>query len=239
MANVSVKDTWFSDPRRNRLIKLLNCDPRLVDGIMLECWRIGQEFEVKGDLPSFRIFNSSELQAIISAGLAERSGDGVYFFGSKEAAVYRLKSKISGSVGGKKSAEMRRSKINNLTVAKASESNLPLLLPLLPQELNTYTPTVVGDFGFDSFWEEYPKKEGKTLAQKSYAKQIKNAESHKTLMFALKNYKAKIKRNSTKKEFVKQGSTFMRDWRDFLEPELEETKPASGPEFWPGVSDVE
>jgi hypothetical protein len=240
VATISVKDTWFTDPRRGRLIRLLKCDPRLVDGIMLEYWRTGQEFEVKGDLPSIHIFDSSELQAIASVGLAELRGEYVYILGSKEAAAYRLKNRESGRVGGLKSAEARRSDSNDLTQAKPkrdpSESNLsPSPSPLPSHSLKPNTRgdkffSLVSEQTMKAIWREsYPRKDGWTRGWAELRKQCLAPDTDpQAFREAVVRFSREMKRQERPYDKILGFPNFCLEWRDWVEfePPQEDAAPS-------------
>lgn len=61
---------------------------------------------------------------------------------------------------------------------------------------------------FEQFWKLYLKKEGKKTAYKAFNKARKEY-SLEIIVEGLESYNAQIKRNGTKKQFIKNGSTFL------------------------------
>lgn len=95
------------------------------------------------------------------------------------------------------------------------------------------------DFNFDKIYQEYPRKEGKQRGIKICQQQIKTAEDHQSLLKATKNYAEKCRRENTEPKYIKQFSTFMGCWRDYLEvhekpkPAMYRPLPPASPDEWP------
>jgi hypothetical protein len=267
VATVSVKDTWWSDPRRNRLITALGGQIHEADGLMLECWRIGQEFAARGsDLPSFRIFDPSKLQAILSSGLAEKRGDGIYIFGSRDAAEYRIRRKESGKLGGEKSAEMRRNKINDLGEANAkqnepfsssssfsssSQEHKSYLNPHPVDETLRKKDPTAEHFSVrmserevkDKLLPLAPNKMGWTAAWREVIKPqlAANPDILPTLEAAIRNFSAEMKRLKREESKIMTFANFFLKgfWRDFINPEKnEDFSQESKAQDYSGVSEV-
>lgn len=74
---------------------------------------------------------------------------------------------------------------------------------------------------FLDFWSKYPRKMGKTVAEKRFKSQIKNHADYQLLIDAVNRYKQYILNNQTQREFIKHGSTWMGEWRDWLEVDID------------------
>lgn len=72
---------------------------------------------------------------------------------------------------------------------------------------------------FADFWSRYPRKVGKGKAEKSWQKEIKSGTSPDQIFEALDRYQAHLKTEGTESKYVLHGSTFMNQWRDWLDPE--------------------
>jgi hypothetical protein len=68
---------------------------------------------------------------------------------------------------------------------------------------------------FDSFYEEYPKHEGKKQAYKAYCSVARKGTSHETIMERLETYKSKIKSARTELQYVRMPSTFLNNIEDY------------------------
>lgn len=68
---------------------------------------------------------------------------------------------------------------------------------------------------FDKLWDQYPRREGKKAAQKSYISAIKAGHNYQEVEMSLQNYLKIIKENNTDKKFIKHGSTFFNNWEDY------------------------
>lgn len=68
---------------------------------------------------------------------------------------------------------------------------------------------------FLAFYDSYPRKEGKTAAQKTYTAKMKQGVDHGAIMAALGAYKAQIANKHTEPQYIKQPSTFLNCFEDF------------------------
>lgn len=121
MARINLEDCFWADPRFTYLSKLLNDDLRAI-GACIRLWRIAQSYSVRGELLPESAFNFAMLpNELFDAGFAERRDAGIYVKGADEHFSWLLSKVENGKIGGIKSGESRRSKINNLTEANRSE----------------------------------------------------------------------------------------------------------------------
>ena len=69
---------------------------------------------------------------------------------------------------------------------------------------------------FNELWQLYPKKQGKTDAQKKYCKYRNEGTSYEKVYQGLKEYNAYIKRKGIEQKFIKNGSTWFNQkcWDD-------------------------
>ena len=69
---------------------------------------------------------------------------------------------------------------------------------------------------FEELWKTYPKKQGKTNAQKSYIKARKEGTSKEQVEKGLQNYVNYIDRNKIEQRYIKMGSTWFNQkcWED-------------------------
>lgn len=67
---------------------------------------------------------------------------------------------------------------------------------------------------FDKIWTRYPNKDGKKQALKHFMVSVKTKEDFEAIEKALKNY---LGSDRVKKGFVKNGSTWFNNWRDWIE----------------------
>lgn len=130
MPRINIEEKWWSDPRRGRLAEKLG--RRVADGLMLEAWRISQEFN--GNTFSWKIyFDEVEVQAMLSVGLAELHGENLYIKGSKEHHDWIKEQRRRASLGG----QATKRKNNSLQEAPAT----PTLGPPLGQSLGPPSPS--------------------------------------------------------------------------------------------------
>lgn len=70
---------------------------------------------------------------------------------------------------------------------------------------------------FETFWEEYPRKEGKAEAYKKYMARRKDGWSDEELLRAAKNYAYVCRKHKTEKEYIKHAKTFLSENTPFVD----------------------
>lgn len=90
---------------------------------------------------------------------------------------------------------------------------------------------------FEVIWDQYPAKDGKKAAEKHFKASVKTLEDFEAIKKALTNYLASER---VKKGFVKNGSTWFNNWRDWVNY-TETAKPVPAKPGEPGyiVTDVD
>lgn len=71
-------------------------------------------------------------------------------------------------------------------------------------------------FNFEYIYNAYPRKEGKTRGLEKLKSQIKTEQDYLSLQEAVKNYSEQTAGQD--KKYIKQFSSFVSVWRDYLEP---------------------
>ena len=69
---------------------------------------------------------------------------------------------------------------------------------------------------FESIWELYPKKQGKTKAFESYKKAVKDGVTDEQIIKGINDYNKQIEIQQTDIQYIKQGSTFFNQ-RNYLD----------------------
>jgi len=69
--------------------------------------------------------------------------------------------------------------------------------------------------GFITFYDAYPRKEGKTQAAKTYNAKIKQGADPAAILASLAVYKAQIVQKHTEPQYIKQPSTFLNCFEDY------------------------
>lgn len=90
------------------------------------------------------------------------------------------------------------------------------------EENNTYAQTEVRAsvcFDFSNLYASYPRKEGKSLGLRKLKSAIKTLEDFEDLKKAIDNYSKHCQKAGTEKQYIKHFSTFVSEWRDWLDPE--------------------
>lgn len=74
-------------------------------------------------------------------------------------------------------------------------------------------------FDFEILYQIYPRKQGKTKGMEKCIKEITTEQLYSDLKKAIENYGKICASQNTEKKYIKQFSTFMNCWRDYLENE--------------------
>lgn len=95
------------------------------------------------------------------------------------------------------------------------EHQTPLLLPPTPEA----NPPMKLTFDFESIYQDFPRKMGKSRGLEICKKKITTEKDFEDLKFAVKRYREHIEREGRPAEYILYFSTFMNQWRDWLNPE--------------------
>lgn len=79
-------------------------------------------------------------------------------------------------------------------------------------------------FDFEKVWNLYPKKFGKKQSEKHFKASVKTEQDYNELTKAINNYNEQIKQNKTEDKYIKHGSTFFNNWRDYVNIEIKPTR---------------
>lgn len=71
---------------------------------------------------------------------------------------------------------------------------------------------------FVDFYSGYPRKIGKSLANKSYLRERKNGASHEEILLAMEKFRRYHESNGTDPKFIPHPATFLSGFRDWLDP---------------------
>ena len=70
---------------------------------------------------------------------------------------------------------------------------------------------------FDLLWNKYPNKDGKIHALKHFHASVKTSQDAEDIQQALSNYLKHLETNGTGAKFIKNGSTWFNNWRDWVD----------------------
>jgi hypothetical protein len=73
-------------------------------------------------------------------------------------------------------------------------------------------------FDFDSLYQKYPRKEGKSQGYRVLTREIKTPADFENISRAIDRYRAHVEATGTEAKFIKHFSTFMNHWKDWLDP---------------------
>ena len=68
---------------------------------------------------------------------------------------------------------------------------------------------------FEYIWQEYPKRDGKKSSLSHFKATVKNENDFLDLCKSVNNY---LHTDTVRKGYIKNGSTFFNNWKDFIEP---------------------
>lgn len=74
----------------------------------------------------------------------------------------------------------------------------------------------VGGFRFDDIWSRYPRRLGRKEAERHFISSVKSPQDWADIQNALDNYILQIRKEHTSPEYIKNGSTWFNNWRDYV-----------------------
>lgn len=69
-------------------------------------------------------------------------------------------------------------------------------------------------FSFEEIWKKYPNRDGRKQAEKSFNASVKTGQDWRDINTALENY---LGSKNVLKGFIKNGSTWFNNWRDWVD----------------------
>ncbi len=132
MARINVEEKWWTDPRRDKLIRLIG-DSDVADGRAIKLWRLAQSYWVKqyALIPDNIFIHFPDFEKLIECGLVQKTEAGFYTRGAKEFLTWNTERRESGRIGGNVSA-MRPRDANGRLLSKQTPSK---------HQANTKLPT--------------------------------------------------------------------------------------------------
>lgn len=84
------------------------------------------------------------------------------------------------------------------------------------REVEEIRRDITPSFDFESLWAKYPRREGRKEAEKHFKASIKEAKDWLDIQNAMDCYLTHLRANKTEPQFVKMGSTWFNNWRDWV-----------------------
>lgn len=267
MARINIEEEWWSDPRRQKLTRLLQGDSRLADGLMIQAWRLSQKYDnqqfliplsqflciedahllFECFLAELRVKGASEGQKLLAdpkralegldSGLDLDSKYLVYIKGSEALLAWVTNQRLSGSKGGKVSAQRPRdSKGRLLPKSQAGSKQALDVGPSETKDVQTSSSNsssssssssnsgsgskknnagIRTDYphDFDEAWAAYERKGDKKKAYEVWCSLKLSTEEKGSLMNAIKISLS----NQPERVFRKDFERFLQtDWREHL-----------------------
>lgn len=83
-------------------------------------------------------------------------------------------------------------------------------------------------FPFEDLWDKYPNKDGRIAAVRSFKASVKTDQDWTDINIALSNY---LESERVRKGFIKNGSTWFANWRDWIKKKTIKPKPKEEPQI--------
>lgn len=121
--------------------------------------------------------------------------------------------------GHQPSSSSSSSKNNTNTYAQTTFAQSPE--DLLKQSGNTTKGVLKGSSRFDleSLYQGYPRKVGKGKGISKLRSMLTKQEDYDSVGIAIRNYASYCKTHGIEPRFIKHFSTFVNEWRDWLDPD--------------------
>ncbi len=103
-------------------------------------------------------------------------------------------------------AKQTANNTTNLTKIRSIEKN---------KEEKLYTP--FEEWGFEIVWSKYPKKLGKAKSRSIFKKTVKNSADFNNILLAVEKFISYHKAKNTEPQFIPHGSTWFKQWRDWVD----------------------
>jgi hypothetical protein len=242
MPRINIDDELRVDPRFHTLCSKI---PRHEAFGSLVClWEIGQTYWKRGKslIPETLAEQLPHVQMLVDCEFALWTEGGLYCFGAEERWSFLLKRAEAGAKGGRSSAEARLEKYGSAlpmnaknspkqnrskTEAPTEASMQTYRSPPKPssssssseEKNNTNTPRVAYAPEFETLWRMYPRKVGKKLGMTRALAQLKTPDLVADAHQAITNYNRYVEVNKTEPRYIKQFSTFMNCWQDWVNPD--------------------
>lgn len=245
MARINIEDCWWIDPRRERLGTLLG-SMMVADAVVIRAWRVAQEFWGKGrNLVPKHVFETLEASSkLIEANLAIEYENGVYVRGSSQWLEWVNEEREKRKAGGQKSAQRPRdakgrllasdqvtsnndpSESSNVQVSvsgsysgsKEIQYNAPSEL-FSEKEISTLgTKFKPSDTQLQEIYSDFPRKKGRAKGFAKARAEIKSIHDLDDLKAAVSNYRQNCILEKKEPRFILHFSTFMAEWRDWIDP---------------------
>jgi hypothetical protein len=150
------------------------------------------------------------LASMMSLGLVSMDDDGGIYSASLNERMQELVDRRNKFVeSGKKGAEIRYGRA-------IATLKLPHSDPIARKEKKREEKTIGFSKAFEALWSRYPRKVEKETAYRHFCKSVVSDIDYAEIQSALTNYLSEIRKNNTESKFIKMGSTWFNNWRDWI-----------------------
>ncbi len=236
MARINIEDTWWTDPRRSALIRLMGSE-ELADGCALRLWRVAVGFWKlnRSPIPKNIYYLLLGAENMLSAGLVERIDENnFYACGSKQHLDWIIEKQKTASLAGKKSAQVRLSKYGTSQPKRRTplehRSNTGGTPPNKVERSSSSSPSssyseekkyislgsLVTERELLEVYAKYPRKAEDAVGLAKLRHEIRTPEDLKLFEKAVLAYEAKMTAEGREERFKLTFTKFMGIWRSCL-----------------------
>lgn len=112
---------------------------------------------------------------------------------------------------------LRNGSITKTQLSRPSNLSIPSNL----SNLSDNNPPIPQGDKFGQIWKKYPNKDGMKAALRAFKASVKSEQDWEAIQVALENY---LKTDRVQKGFIKNGSTWFNNWRDWAVSEENKSK---------------
>ena|SRR3990167_54228 len=158
------------------------------------------------------------LKELEESGVFLRTKSGIlYSFRMNSDAILREIRRNAGRLGGRPSSQntlkahlkQNESKTKAKTNQNTEDEN--------DNESDNESDNFNKDVWFKEIWSKYPKPIGKKNAMRHFNVSVKNEHDLAEIKLALNNYIRYIKDNNIENKYIKHGSTWFNNWKEWVE----------------------
>jgi hypothetical protein len=180
-------------------------------------------------------FEAEDFRPLAEVGFAELRGEGYYACGAEVRFAWYLQRCRAGRERSNGKRDDNGRFISSGTASElnsAGDLSIGTIIPYQPTDIphqptatvtvtdsNTSSSQQAARFDFEEIYKNYPRKVGKSEGIKRAKAKIKTEKDYQDLATAIERYRGYCKENGFEGKYIKQFSSFMSSWKDWLDPE--------------------
>lgn len=236
---LNLEDRAFNDTRFLKLSKLLKIDSFSSYGIMCFVWYHSQNRlmtqctdEQINEFTLYKFDKNELVNALVQSGFLHKMDNVNYMIVGNEKHVLKLNELQNngkfghlgssfGKLGGRPKGVMKNPHQGVMENPPIQFNSMQYNSIQYKERENTYT--LKSKNGFErqilALYEKYPRKAGKTRGIKKLTSEIKSDKDLEHFSLAIDNYKKSV--DGSDEKYIKHFSTFVSEWRDWIETKKE------------------